>query len=490
MRYRIFPSIGIARLGEDGDFFLGPERPGDGPGELQPSGTTTPLTRFKDASRTKIRKQGARFHIFESSDGINWTPANLPATASVTWTVTLENKKSAVTRPASPPTAPMRPTVTAANQAMVIKGGKKQIAGPSAVSTAFVGPYVTTAPNGSTFNVNVDLGLLRTDGQGRLIVLGGKGQSQAPAGVPIGGSFYRNPKWHDDVADGPVTAEIKLSPTSAPVQAEGGAWVIVAPPDYAPGISCVVTLYDVMRQLAISELGLAAPGVPSFDLDIAPIVTRVGRLRWVHAKATWSDARFNSPKLRSRAAADQQLRSDVRDLVLTTESVFAGHISPGGPPFRLRSFQKKFLNDWAVGNFDDTPVTPNTNLTAEGLTRAALEGAAGQGFCPGIEAGIIVLDKTLYTTPFDFRINHGSVNAGDITGLMAQPWQADFLECNTEWWPTQRPDRAPQGGGMFEDWVRGANDHKLLVERHPRLGFVVQQGAAEVFLEVERDPTL
>ncbi|MFY9618247.1 MAG: LodA/GoxA family CTQ-dependent oxidase [Pyrinomonadaceae bacterium] len=490
MRYRIFPSIGIARLGEDGDFFLGPERPGDRAGELQPDGTVLPLTRFKDATRTRIRKQGARFHLFESNDGANWTPANLPATATVTWSVTLENKKSAVTRPADPPTTFMRPQVPAGNQSMVIKGGTKQVAGPNAVSTPFVGPYTTTAPDGSTFQVDVDLGLLRTDGQGRLIVLGGKGQARAPANVPLGASFYRNPKWHDDVADGPVTAEIKLSPTAAPIPAEEGAWVIVGPPDYAPGIDCVVTLYDVLRQVGISELGLPAPGPPSFDLDIAPIINRVRRLRWVHVNATWKNPKLESPKLRSRSAADQQLRDDVRNLVLTTESVFKGHESDAGPPFELRLFQRKFLDDWVIGNFDDTPAIPAAGPTPEGLTRASLEGAAGQGFFPGIEAGIIVLDKTLYTTPFDFRINHASVKAGDITALMAQPWQADFLKCHTEWWPTQRPDLAPFADGTFKDWKRGAATHKLMVERHPRLGFVVQQGAAEVFLEVERDPTL
>ena len=90
----------------------------------------------------------------------------------------------------------------------------------------------------------------------------------------------------------------------------------------------------------------------------------------------------------------------------------------------------------------------------------------------------------------DFRFSHTSIKAGDITALMAQPWQSDFLECNTEWWPTQRPDIAPQAGGGVENWVRGAFGHKLLIERHPRLGFIVQQGAQEVFVEVERDPTL
>jgi hypothetical protein len=92
--------------------------------------------------------------------------------------------------------------------------------------------------------------------------------------------------------------------------------------------------------------------------------------------------------------------------------------------------------------------------------------------------------------PFDYRINHATVKAGDLTALMAQPWQADFLKCNTEWWPTQRPDLARQADGTIEDWHRGVTTHKLLVERHGRLGFIVQQGASEVFLEVERDPTL
>ncbi len=494
MRYRIFPSIGIARLGEDENFFLGPERPGDRQGDLKPDGSITPVTKFKDASRTKIRKQGARFHIFESEDGNEWRPANLPATALVTWTVSLVNKKSAVTRPLKPPTAAMRPEVPAANQSMVIDGGTKQIAGPNATSARFVGPYSTTAPDGSPFNANVELGFLRTDNQGRLIVLGGKGESRAPAGVPIGGaggtSYYRNPKWYDDVADGPVTAEIKLTPTDAPVAAEQGAWVVVAPPDYAPGIECVVTLYDVIRQVGISELGLAAPGPPSFDLDIAPIINRVRRLQFVHDHAAWSDLRLNSPKLRSKAAADQPLRSGVKDLVLTTESVFKGHELPSGPPFRLRAFQKKFLNDWVAGNFDDTPAVAGPALTANGLTRAALDSAAGQGFCPGIEAGILLLDKSIYSSPFDFRVNHAPVKAGDLTALMAQPWQADFLKCNTEWWPAQRPDLAPQSNGDVEEWIRGADGHKLLVERHARLGVVAQQGAAEVFVEVERDPGL
>ena len=489
-RYRIFPPIGIARVGDDDNFFLGPEVPGSGPGEFQPDGSLNPVTKFKDATRTKVRKQGARFHIFESDDGIEWRPANLPATAKVTWSVTLENKKSAVTRPSSPPIAPTRPQVPAANQARIIKGGTREISGANQASTPFKGTYATTSASGQAFSVEVELGQLRTDGQGRLIVLGGKGFSSAPPGTQLGPSFYRNPRWHDDVADGPVTASIRLTPSSAPVQAEGGAWVIVGPPDYAPNIDCVVTLFDVIRQVGIDKNELPQPGIPSFNSDISPMLTRVRRLQWVHADARWSNPKLSDPKLRSKAAGDKQLRQDVRAIVLKAEEVFTGHIDPSGPRFRLRAFQKKILDEWVNGNFDATAITPPADFTSSGLTRAALDGGAGQGFCPGIEAGIIVLDQALYVAPFDFRFDHNSVSAGDLTALMAQPWQADFMDCNTEWWPTQRPDLAPQSDGTNLDWPRKANTKRLMLERSSRLGFIVQQGTNEVFLEAERDPNL
>ena len=491
MQYRIFPSIGIARIGEDTNFYLAPEVPERGHGELQPNGTTQPVTKFKNANGTKLRKQGVRFHLFESADGAMWTPANLPPTAVVTWSVTLDNTKSAVTRAGEPPIAPSRPVLMPNSAGLDIRGGTKQIAGPNAASTLFRGTFTT----GPAFSVDVELGQLRTDVQGRLIVLGGNGFSSAPPNTPIGGaggtSYYKNPKWHDDVADGPVTASIQLAPGTSSTVAEGGAWVIIAPPDYAPQIGGVVTLYDVILQIGIENgLGASQPGMPSYDLDIGPILARAKRLRWVHDDATWSDARLDSPKLRSKTDADKTLRNEVRNLVKDVENILEGHTNPAGPPYRLRMAQLKILDDWVNGTFDDTPAAHPSMPTAAGLTRAALENAVGQGFCPGIEAGILVLDPTIYRTPFDFRIDHTQLKPGDLTALMAQPWQADFLKCNTEWWPSQRPDVAPQSVGQPKSWVRGANTHKLLIERSGRLGIIAKQGVNEVFLEVERDPNL
>jgi hypothetical protein len=485
MQYRIFPPIGIARVGGDVNFFLAPEVPEGGHGELQPSGSLSPVTTFKNATKDKIRKQGVRFHLFESTDGLNWLPATLPATAVVTWSVTLDNIKSAVSRPSDPPTSPLRPTIPAGTTGLDIRGGTKQISGPNATSAPFQGTFTTGA-----FSATVTLGQLKTDAQGRLIVLGGDGTAGAPTGTPIGGSYYENPNWYDDVADGPVTASIQLTPGSTPVMAEGGAWVIVGPPDFAPEIGGIVTLYDVIRQIGIVNFGQALPVTPSFDLDIAPIIKRAKRLRWVHDDATWSSPKFDDPKLRSKDIADKPLRQSVRNLIKSVEGILEGHTSASGPPYRLRAAQLKILDDWVNGDFDDTVASHPTVPTAIGLTRASLENAVGQGFCPGIEAGILVLDHTIYRTPFDFRIDHSQLNAGEITALMAQPWQADFLKCNTQWWPSQRPDLAPQSAGAPKSWVRGASTHPLLVSNSQRLGIIAKQAAVEVFLEDERDPTL
>lgn len=490
MKYKIYPPIGIARLGSDDQFFIGPEIPGEGPKEIQPNDSETAVTTLKDASKRNIKKQGGRFHLFESGDGQAYRPANLPAGTVVTWKVTLVNKKAAVIRPANPPIAPQRPQLQNNAQGLLIDGGTKTISGVKTASEKFSGRFQSIGSDGQPYSVGVELGQLRTDANDRLIVLGGKGFSSAAPQTPLGASYYRNPGWHDDVSDGPVTAEIRL-PDGTVAEAESGAWIVVAPPDYAPGINCIVTLFDVIRQVGIDNHHLPDPAEIKFDRDIAPMIERTRRLRWVHDNTNWSNAKLGSPDLRENGGAFTALRRDVRKIILNAEGILQGHTDPSGPPWRLRQWQKTVLQRWVDGDFDGTVLGTEANLTADGLTRAALDGAAGQGFCPGIEAGIILLDPTLYLEPFDFRIDHNSVEAGDLTALMAQPWQADFLKCNTEWWPSQRPDLAPQASDGFKPWFRGIQDqHRGMVRDSSRLGLVVQQNGNEVFFESDRDASL
>src|SRR5207249_4352689 len=84
------------------------------------------------------------------------------------------------------------------------------------VSNDLKGTHVSTA---------VKLGTLRVDDKGRLLVLGGDIVSAAdPVNSGIGDSFYNNPNWHDDVADGPVAAKVTL-PGGAVAQIDP-AWVV------------------------------------------------------------------------------------------------------------------------------------------------------------------------------------------------------------------------------------------------------------------------
>ena len=87
------------------------------------------------------------------------------------------------------------------------------------------------------------LGQLRTDSDGRLIVLGGKGKSSYQTATPPPLPEYgNNDGWFDDVSDGPVTVTVSIRGTSGTTRAatdpSDGAWVLCGPPDFAPRGSC------------------------------------------------------------------------------------------------------------------------------------------------------------------------------------------------------------------------------------------------------------
>jgi L-Lysine epsilon oxidase N-terminal len=122
----------------------------------------------------------------------------------------------------------------------------------------------------------VYLGELQTDKDGRLIVLGGKGTSaKTDEGKPIT-NYANNDFWHDDVSDGPISAIVYLDDRQIPVK--GAAWVIVAPPKFAPHLINLVTLYDGLKETC----GIAPPDKVSFTQDIYPIFDRATKHQWVN----------------------------------------------------------------------------------------------------------------------------------------------------------------------------------------------------------------
>ncbi|MER8447133.1 LodA/GoxA family CTQ-dependent oxidase [Mesorhizobium sp. M1066] len=140
----------------------------------------------------------------------------------------------------------------------------------------------------------------------------------------------------------------------------------------------------------------------------------------MHDDANWRDAAFDSNNLASGLPEHQQARDSVGQPIRKTEKILVGYIAsnPPGPPLKLRQWQIDLLAawvDWNPGSIETT-TQPTATITPQGLTRAALEGAVGQGFCPGIEAGIIITDPTLFFLPFDFRIDQDKAVAGETDG--------------------------------------------------------------------------
>ena len=130
----------------------------------------------------------------------------------------------------------------------------------------------------------VPLGEIRTDEEGRLIVLGGFGQSEyVGAGPRRISNFANNDDWHDDVSDGTVTATVTILGRE-PISADP-ARVIVTPPKYAPEINNMMTLYDQALNAATQLDYAFVPSTVSFTEDIFPILRRVCDLAWVNATA-------------------------------------------------------------------------------------------------------------------------------------------------------------------------------------------------------------
>jgi L-Lysine epsilon oxidase N-terminal/L-lysine epsilon oxidase C-terminal domain len=483
--YKIHPAIGIARVGNHPSaFFVGPETPGSSGLDIDANGNEAPLQRYKDTGR--IKRQAARFRIFrfqQSDTGNLQLIGEVTASdAKIEWKVDLCNRKAALDH--SPdPSHPARPRNTdiADRKSLIIKNPNPvTISGRNQSAKEF---------NGKFLGKQVYLGELRTDAAGRLLVLGGRGASES---VPAGKSlpdFANNDRWHDDVADGPVTAVVTL-PGQDSVVVHYPSWVTVAPPDFAPRIDAIVSLYDVAFQAAVDKGALQPDDVPSFRRHIRPHIERAASLRWVNNFTRWNDlAALDWNALADTSAGNAALRKTVADRIR----------NPGLAMFVLPAFLGGYLDKWEAGNFvsDLNGSDPDVPLPDQ-IDRAALDPCVGNNFYPGIEASINLRDKDIYARPF--RLDHtnlGKVYPGCLTEIMAVPWQADFRDCDGGgWWPSQRPDFAMTDAanipGSQAAWEAPLpeGDHQGMVDHVQQLGFIVPQqvGGQTLFVEQDRDP--
>lgn len=516
--YRIYPPIGIARIGDSrNDYFIGPESPG-----IAPKGP------FRDKNHA-LKPQGARFRIYEieiTPDGKETVKAEVTANPDVQieWRVELANRKAAgniitdlVKRP---------PILNPRNGGYDRKGlvihatdtiSQKDKTNPPMVGEiSFIKTGILEGKKTS-----VELATLRTI-DNRLVVVGGPGISASPIGRKLTGSYTDNDGWYDSVSDGPVTAAITIgNQTVAAVP----AWVVVTVPRYAPSIYGIVTWYDQAVNLAnkVTNNGSVMVPKPSFTHDIYPILKRVQELAFVsdqHHQNSFTPAYL--------LKLDQSGR----------ESIFARLVEPGTPAIpvegesphhllpkdeiknmpklyaganpdpnvniemvhaSLTPYQYEIMRRWKIGDFyadwpGEEPTPPNFDeiplqAQPEALTRAALEACVGAPFFPGVEGTYDIARASSYEGS-TFRINR-DLNPGFLTEKMALPWQADFMDCAAEgdgghWWPSQRPDISDKG-----DWARGISDadlvtrHQNMVDKWQKLGFITKENGK--FTENERE---
>jgi hypothetical protein len=221
VRARIHPSIGVARVGNsEAGWFIGPEVAEPEPREPG----------FYRDEAGALKRQAARFRVY-GLNAAGEVVAELDAgNAEIRWSVHLANTKAAwfqfqlaqdIPEAASAPPQLRRNASVADRRSLVIDPGVRRIGGRDASG----GPehaFDTGAFRGKP----VYLGELRTDEAGRLVVLGGRGVSASHDGSRAI-TFANNDGWHDDVSDGPVTAEVRFEGKALKVDP---AWVVVGAP--------------------------------------------------------------------------------------------------------------------------------------------------------------------------------------------------------------------------------------------------------------------
>jgi len=465
--------------GSEEGYFIGPEVPNyDGTPPPEYGG-------WKDKDG-QILRQVARFRIYAyDNSGKVMGELNPGGSVEVTWRVHVANRKAewydfdeAMDIPAfdgsqgTPPKQSGQRNATVADRSTLINDpGPREISGKNTR-----GPqYAFTG--GTVFGIEVPLGELRTDDAGRLLFFGAHGHSASATGDEAG-TFANNDGWYDDISDGPVEAEVTIDGTAVSVE---HGWVVVAPPDYAPGITAVVTMYDVIAEASSHVDPSIKPRVPSFTKHIAPIFIRLAQNQWVNA-GFGKLFGFQSPLYLDRMMPTlgdnsdfarpirQQLFARFRHPDYATMEpdaippVYGDSMNlPATDPrqwYAVTRWQYDILRAWADGNFTADWKKAAAPKTLEAypleeqpwaLDTSALENTIGGPFHPGCEMTWPMRQPILYEAALRLKLRRGpepdygpylntriclapggpldGSGPGDVSKWMAVPWQTDTSSC-------------------------------------------------------------
>ena len=500
-RFEIFPAIGVARFGNSQDHFIF-----DGP-----ASASAPR---RDGGGAML-KQAVEFRVYRvDRDAAGKITAAAEVPGPVRWTVHVANRKACAKRFNSGGRRNNATGNDLHDKDLIIDSGPQTVAAPGE-ARQLAGRFRGEA---------IVLGDIREQPSGRLLFRASDGQAKSPSGTAIG-DFADNDNWFDTACDGSIKAQV----------IDGGvavdaipAWVIGAPPDYAPGIANLVTLHDVLLDLAIQRNLIQPPDPIVFTHHVMPILKRAMDYQWVneaarlgydaasggHSDGGVGDFASKFAQLGNPAPAGNPARVKIFNLLRDPDAPAQPGINHGGMPrlsddqdsgnvFALTHTMYRAMKLWSQGQFLSDAPTP-AESEPDRLTREALGACSGGPFFPGIEAGRVMRNQALYVAGDAFRLAADQLNPGQITENNALPWQADFHLCRWEesdgaqhkrlgWWPAQRPDDVlTTAAGLPRPWRRGtADSFEGMLADWARLGFVKEDPANPgTFIEQDRDPTL
>ena len=519
----IHPGIGIARVGNSDDFFVGPHVPWRVDGES---------INYRDSKRA-LKRQAAEFRIY-GYDADGEVIEELTAhNCQITWFAEVANKKAswyqfeaAADKAPVQPANRRNPQVTTLRDKLNICPGVRSISGKDCS-----GRPEYRFDTGTCMDQPVDLGELRTDSHGRLRFLSGKGVSGTFQGDHTVVDDANNDGWYDDTCDGPVWAEVIIGKTKLLADP---AWVVVAPPNYAPELVPIVTMYDQVLEgwdlyfnpnsgydQAQNSLHFKNRE-PSFVEDILPIFLRFSDMQWVNSgfAATFglgSPFDFTNHSFLARLADATSLQAPLRLQILHQfrnpkdtavnqsgwPQIYGDVDSDETNPLTYFSVtqrqyedlskwaQGKFKNDWAgarsrVGNgIDLQPLDRQPSL----LDRAALTYCLGGPFHPGCELPWIMRNNNIYrsfgrirqksdqTPEVDYGDQLtkdmatstsgplGEQAPGDITRWMAVPWQGDTASCDAGYTPDVDPYLPTYWPARVPNHVLTHADYQIFVNK-------------------------
>ncbi len=353
---RIHPGMGIARLGNSDEFYIGPEAPGvvvdpggnDGPG---PKGGT-----YRDGG-ARLKRQAQRYRVYAyDADGrvVAELASDSGLVRSLRWRVHVRNMKAAnyafqgaylfdpdkLRNPSIQPG--MKPIE---RDKLIIDPGVHTISSGQTGAVVMKGDVFTGIERGMlpgqlrfegftpkdpsnevqvTYKAakDIELGQLRLDSEDRLLFVPAPGKGEcvttpkvalsnpsatvSPPNGPEEGknpltnqfAYFNVPGWWDDSCCGEIDVTVTLKDgtvlstrdnvTSAADEGtrnpHAGAWIVTAPPKFAPHMYHVVSILDRVYE-AFPEGYPYAGRKTNFYRDVYPVFANAVNYGWVNAEA-------------------------------------------------------------------------------------------------------------------------------------------------------------------------------------------------------------